>query len=313
MEALGVSGRLLGTDLSMAAPGMHVVDQPLLVPKARGLDYMPRIEEIVREHNIGLLVPLTDLDLRSLARKRRHFQELGCEIMIGTDEIVSLCRDKQKFAALLESAGLPCIRTLSLGEFRKDPFFPCFLKPISGSAGVGTARIDSNTKLKQHIHIFGEQLIVQDYVPGREYTIDVYRSRDGVIHTVIPRQRLLVRSGEVENGVTVDDAELVDTAHRVVNLLDGLWGAFCLQCRRPRGEPPRFFEVNPRFGGGTPLSIAAGAELPRYLLEEILGRPISARADGYRPNTVMLRYAEEVFTTCETPGDLPGFESPIFK
>ena len=56
--------------------------------------------------------------------------------------------------------------------------------------------------------------------------------------------------------------------------LDGMWGVFCCQCRRSGTGPVRFFEINARFGGGAPLSIAAGANLPLYLLQEVLDLPI---------------------------------------
>ncbi len=314
MEELGVKGKILATDVTQAAPAMHVADDRFIVPRAGNVTYMPCLEKIIRQNKVNLLIPLTDLDLRSLARHRERLaKELGCTVMIGPEPTVKICRDKRLFSERLQKAGMPSIRTFNLQQFLRNPFFPCFIKPLRGSAGLGTAKIESDVELQSHIHVFGEQLLVQDYVPGREYTVDVYRARDGEIKCIVPRQRLVVRSGEVDQGVTVYDEELFAETRKLVSLMDGLWGVFCCQCRRPEGKQPHFFEINPRFGGGAPLSIAAKADLPKYLLQEVLGKPIEAKVGQYTRNLLMLRYSAQITQTVDDPSGLPGFETPLFK
>jgi len=313
MRELGVGGKVIVTDITDTSPAFHKADLGLIVPTVGRIEYIPALEKIVRKHNVGLLVPLTDLDLRSLSRQAGRLEQAGCTVMIGSESTVALCRDKARTNALLDAIGLASIRTFSLSEFRSQPFFPCFVKPIRGSAGVGTAVIRSQKELTAHIATFGERLIVQEYVPGREYTIDVYRSRDGKIRCVVPRQRLVVRSGEVEKGITVKDDRLIEATVRLVGKLDGLWGVFCCQCRREKGGKIRFFEINPRFGGGAPLSIAAGANLPLYLLQEVLGLPITARMGGFKDRMLMMRYDQAVFLKMKDSSHLPGQDEPVFR
>ncbi len=157
-------------------------------------------------------------------------------------------------------------------------------------------------------------MIVQECLGGQEYTIDVYRSRDGKVRCVVPRQRLIVRSGEVESGLTVRDRQLIDTAAGLAGSLGDLWGVFCCQCRRAgEGGQPRFFEINPRFGGGVPLSVAAGANFPLYLLQEVLGLPITAQLGQFTDRLLMLRYDEALFMPAGDIETLPGFRSPQFR
>ena len=316
MTELDVEGKLLATDLSYSSPAFQSADIGCEVPGIGSIDYIPSLLELVDKHQIGLVVPLTDLDLRSLARQRERFAEHGCTVMIASEPIVALCRDKARINSVLEQAGLATIRTCTLSEFRTRPFYPCFVKPVRGSAGVGAGVIRNEKELNGHVATFGDLLLVQEYVPGQEYTIDVYRSRDGQIRCVVPRQRLVVRSGEVEKGMTVKDEQLVEAASKLANLLGDLWGVFCCQCRRAAGNSsnrPRFFEVNPRFGGGTPLSIAAGADLPLYLLQEVLGEPITAQPGKFADRLLMLRYDEAVFVPAENDESLPGYKTPIFR
>jgi len=313
MELLGVAGKLYGTDVAVSAPALQVVDEGIIVHRVRSVQYIPTLLDIVREKKIGLVVPLTDLDLRCLSRQQGKFVALGCTVMISPEKAVKICRNKQMFNKHLVSATLPSIRTFGLAEFRKEPFYPCFVKPLHGSGGVGSAVIKSGRELRSHIYAFGDQLMVQDFVPGQEYTVDVYRRRDGQIECVVPRQRLAVRSGEVDVGITVLDEELIASTKKLAESIDGLWGVFCCQCRRPAGQRPYFFEINPRFGGGSPLSIAAGAFLPLYLLQEVLGLPINPDKNQFKPNMLMMRYAGEFYQQIEDPSILPGFKNPIFK
>jgi len=313
MDALDLEGNLVATDITSASPAFHKADKGILVPLAGRIEYVPTLLDIVDREKISLLVPLTDLDLRSLARQREQFQQAGCSAMIGSEQAVMLCRDKARTNARLGQAGLATIRTLSLTEFRTSPFYPCFVKPIRGSASIGSSVIHNEKELTAHIATFGDLLIVQEYVPGKEFTIDVYRSRDGQVRCVVPRQRLVVRSGEVEKGVTVRDEELIDSAARLAGLLEDIWGVFCCQCRRTDSEPPRFFEINPRFGGGAPLSIAAGANLPLYLLQEVLGEPITAKLGEFTENLLMMRYDQAVFTRVDDITALPGYKQPYFR
>ena len=316
MAELDVAGRLLGTEVTAACAAFHKVDVGLIVPRVADRQYVPALTNIIRQHRVGLLVPLTDLDLRLLSRHRDEFAEMGCTVMIGSEQAVALCQDKARTNAFLAEAGLAAIKTCMLSEFRSRPFYPCFVKPIAGSSGIGTGMIESAEQLQAHVAAYGEDLIVQEYVPGREFTVDVYRSRTGQVHSIVPRQRLSVRSGEVEKGVTVKDQAVMAAARDLAERLEGIWGVFCCQCRRPQQSAdsrPRFFEINPRFAGGAPLAIAAGANLPLYLLQEVLGRPITGKVGDFTDRLLMLRYDEAVFTQVDDVSSLPGCETPKFR
>ena len=310
MAQLGVQGRLVATDLTSACAAFQCADAGVKVPPVGTVEYIPALLRAVREHKIGLLIPLTDLDLRSLSRQRERFVQAGCKVMIGPPETVMVCRDKAQTSSFLARIGLPNIRTFTLDQFRAEPFFPCFIKPMRGSASIGAGLLHSEAELRAHLATFGDLMLVQDYVPGVEYTVDIFRTVAGEVPCVVPRQRLAVRCGEVEKGLTVLDEELMQVGVRIGQHLDGVWGVLNAQCRRPPGGPARVFEINLRFGGGTPLAIAAGADLPRYVLEEALGLPSSARLGQFTPNMLMLRYDQAVFVHIDDPSWLPGRDTP---
>jgi len=314
LAELNLSGRLIAADATHASPAYHKADVGLTVPPADRSEYVPALLEAVRRHNVALLVPVTDLDLCCLAGRRDEFAAAGCTAMIASEPTIKLCRDKARMGALLAGAGLQGIRTCTLSEFRRQPFYPCFIKPIGGSAGIGAGVIRGERELAAHVAMFDQEMLVQEYVGGQEFTIDVYRTKAGEVRCVVPRQRLAVRSGEVEKGVTVKDEMLIRDTLKLAGVLGDLWGVFCCQCRRlDEKSPPRFFEVNPRFGGGSPLSIAAGANLPLYLLEEILGLPVTGEVGRFVDHLLMLRYDEAVFVRVDDLAALNGYGTPEFR
>ena len=310
MSELGLHGKLIATDITDSSPAFHVADEGVIVPVVGTLEYIPKLLEIVQAHHVRLLVPLTDLDLRSLARQKDRFTQAGCTVMVAPEQTIKTCRDKLRTDTMLDEAGLEHIKAYRLSEFRKKPFYPCFIKPIRGSGSVGTAILRNIREFKAHVATYGDLLIVQEYVQGPEFTIDVYRSQKGEVKSVVPRQRLVIRSGEVEKGITVKDDKLIGQAVSLAQHLEGIWGVFCCQCRKDEDGTTRFFEINPRFGGGVPLSIAAGANFPLYLLQEVTGRDISAEVGQFTDKLMMMRYDDAVFCQAEAPAKLPGYKHP---
>jgi carbamoyl-phosphate synthase large subunit len=314
LKDLGVEGRILATDISGTAAAMKAADESFVVPPAGGVNYMAALEKIVRDHSVGLLVPLTDLDLRQLARRREQLSQLGCEVMIGSEDAVVKCRDKRELASFLSEAGLPAIRSFSLKQFIKNPFFPCFIKPVRGSAGKGAMKIKNRSQFDSYVELFGSKILIQEYIAGSEYTIDVLCDWQGGVRAVVPRQRLEIRTGEVDKAVTVNDQTLIEAARSLAQAFDGgMRGVFCCQCRRKENGEVCFFDVNPRFGGGVVLSIAAGADFTRYVLELVLGLDCSAEMGAFTPNLMMMRYSQHICCEIEDPSSVPGFNGPIVK
>jgi carbamoyl-phosphate synthase large subunit len=168
------------------------------------------------------------------------------------------------------------------------------MKPRRGSAAKGNYVIRDADELR----MLGKRVpdaIVQDFVEGREYTLDVYTGLDGVARCVVPRMRLEVRTGEVSKGLVVKDREIMTVGERVAKMLGECRGVITVQCIvTPQGRI-RVIEMNARFGGGVPLAIHAGADFPKWILQEHLGRRPRINPAGFRDGVAMLRFDDSVF------------------
>jgi carbamoyl-phosphate synthase large subunit len=109
---------------------------------------------------------------------------------------------------------------------------------------------------------------------------------------VSPRRRIEVIGGEVSRTVTVADADIIDLAERTLRATD-LRGAVTVQMMRDLDNGKlMLMEINPRLGGGAVCSVEAGADLPRAIITDSLGKPLSRMtADS---GVTLVRYMEGV-------------------
>lgn len=295
-DAHGVALTVVGADMSQLAPAMHLCDQAVVTPEVLSPSYVPKLLDTARREKIDLLIPLIDHELLVIAGARDRFKEIGCDALISDQPVVETCRDKLKTFACLSSHGIDTPQTWPLAELPTagSRRFPYFMKPRRGSASAGNYKIHNDAELETFGRLVKEP-IVQEFVEGVEHTLDVYTGWDGRARCVVPRRRLEVRWGEVSKGQVVKDPKLIEVGGRVVAALGGCRGVVTIQCIVSPPGRIRVIEINPRFGGGAPLSMLAGADLAGWMIEERLGRRPRIRMDGYRDGVRMLRYDQSVF------------------
>lgn len=292
---------LVGVDSDLTAPALPCVDQPVIVPPAADQGYMPAILEAIEDHAANLLIPTTDTDLPVLSQQRDVIAGLGCVPLIAEAGVIGVCRDKILTYQHLRRHNIDTPETFTPEQLRKlpAPQFPLFIKPRSGSASQWVHKIEDQLDLDYYLHRVRDP-IIQEFVPGQEHTLDVYVGFNGVPRCVVPRARWQVRTGEVSKGVVVKDLDIMNAGRRLVETLGpSVRGVVTLQCIVTRERRIRFIEINPRFGGGAPLAIAAGADFPAWLLQEHLGQMPQIAFDGFRHGLCMLRYDWSVFVPLE--------------
>jgi carbamoyl-phosphate synthase large subunit len=115
------------------------------------------------------------------------------------------------------------------------------------------------------------------------------------VRCVVPRKRIEIRSGEVSKGQVVKNLRIMSESAKLVETLGAGPGVITLQLFLTYDDKIKFIEVNPRFGGGAPLSIKVGANFPKWILQELLGEQVHIRFNGFKDNLIMLRYDGEVW------------------
>ncbi len=295
-KQLKINASFLGTETAALSSALQLCDKGFLVKPVEHADYIKQLLSIVKANKVKLLVPTVDLDLKLLARNKSKFAAIGCCVLVSTPEVVEICQDKRKTYRFLRRNGFdtPVTMNVRTALSKKTLNWPCFLKPWDGYASRGNAVVNNCKELS----FFAKRIpnpICQEFIKGTECTCDVYVGSNMKVRCVVPRKRIEVRAGEVSKGQVIKHPRIMSEAARLVESLGAGPGVITLQLFLTKDEKVKFIEINPRFGGGVPLSIKAGANFPKWILQEIVGRKTNIRFDGFKDSLVMLRYDGEVW------------------
>lgn len=274
------------------APACHISDGYRTVKRVSDPNYVSELIEICLELDVKIIIPTIDTELQILAENRALFLDHGIIPIVSSLEFVHACRDKRIINKFFVDNGIDVPKAID-----KDfPTFPLFIKPYDGSLSKDTFLIQEESELKEY-HFSNEKLIFMEYIDHAEhdeYTVDTYYDKNGDLKCVVPRKRIFVRAGEVNKGVT-NRNEILAYVKEKLSRIEGATGCLTMQFFfNPISKRIIGIEINPRFGGGYPLSYLAGANYPKYIIDEyILGRKVEYFED-WENNLLMLRYDDEV-------------------
>ena len=293
---LKINATFLGTDTTELSPALQLCDQRFGVKPTTHSGYIKQLLSIVKANGVKLLIPTVDLDLKRLAQNKPKFAALGCRVLVSEPKVIDICQDKRKTYKFLLKNNFDTAMTMSIRSAlsKKKIKWPCFLKPWDGYAGRGNAVINNRKELL----FFSKRIpnpICQELVKGTEYTCDVYVDFGMKVHCVVPRKRIEVRAGEVSKGQVVKNTQIMSKAAALVEKLGAGPGVITLQLFLTDDGRIKFIEINPRFGGGAPLSIKAGADFPKWIFQELTSKKPNIRHDSFKDGLIMLRYDSEVW------------------
>ncbi|MFK8265427.1 ATP-grasp domain-containing protein [Capnocytophaga cynodegmi] len=255
-------------------------------------DYIENLLNICQLWNIKIIIPTIDTELLPLAKHKQLILDNGIIPIISSLDFIDRCRDKRKINQFFVSNNIEIPKTID----KKKLEFPLFIKPYDGSASKGSMVINNTSELKEY-HLNNPKLMFLEYIDKSQYeefSIDTYYDKYNTLKCLVPRKRIFVRAGEISKGVTRKN-ELVDFIKTRLNKIEGAVGCLTMQFFfNPNTKRVVGIEINPRFGGGYPLSYLAGANFPKFIIDEyILNKEIQP-FDNWEDNLLMLRYDNEV-------------------
>ncbi|NLX95783.1 MAG: aminotransferase class I/II-fold pyridoxal phosphate-dependent enzyme [Rhodopirellula sp.] len=291
---LKITGRIVAADMSPLAPALQVADRGYLVPPLTSPDYVAELFRIIEQERITAVFPLIDPDIPVLVEHREHLESSGAHLALVSRPGAEATADKWKTVQFFQELGIPTAQSWLPHELVADQaVYPLFIKPRCGSASQHTFKVEDARQL-EFFSRYVPNPIVQEFLSGPEITTDVVCDRAGEVLSVSSRQRIQVRGGEVVVGKTVFDPDIAATSARIARALEAA-GPITVQCML-NGGSPKYTEVNARFGGGIPLSVAAGADGPLLLLARLAGVPVEIpRPGAYRQHLHFSRFDDSWF------------------
>lgn len=297
----GISLKIFGADMNGTAPALTYCDFTRKVCGMREPEYISRLVQICIEDVIDLVIPTIDTDLLILSQDIQAFEQVGTKVLISKPDKITICRDKNHTADFFESCGLKAPKTYN--DYRKyDGEYPCFIKPKDGSSSINAFKVNDAEELAVYAEMV-EDYIIQPFIEGKEYTIDIFCDFNGEPIYITPRERMAVRSGEVLKTQVCMDKKMLQESRQIIQRFQPC-GPMAVQLIRQKGTGEDYFiEINPRFGGGAPLSMRAGARSAEAVLDLLCGRKLKyqeIQCDG----AIYSRFDQSV---CIDAGNEPHF------
>lgn len=307
--------RIISTDINGDAVGKYLTDSFYQVPSPEEDDYIRSLERIIRDEDVDIIIPQTTREIFILAEHMDHFRGLGVEVVVSPTVSIKTANDKYLLLEKAKQINIPCPRyylTDSETALRKAagllgyPRKKAVVKPrishgmrglrILSGESLGVDQLlnskpeGSEIDLDSLVQILSRgkwpELIVSDYLPGEEYTIDVFR---GSITVVIPRKRRSIRSGISFDAEVELRKDLIEYSTRLAVALN-LKYCFGFQFKVSSDGIPKLLECNPRVQGTMVASVMAGFNLIYYAVMEALGVPAAVDAVDIEDGMRFVRY-----------------------
>ena len=281
--------RTVVADPAPLAPARYAADVRCAVPLISDPQYVPALRTLVERHDVGAVLPLTDLDIEVLALAREAGE---LPALVPASQIAHATYDKYLAHQLLESRGLPSPPTVLPDDDLAAIDYPVMIKPRrgSGARSIHFARDERDARF--FIEYVDEPVMVQRAMRGPELSIDCLGDGEGRCLNAIPRTMLESRGGESIKGTVIADSELIELGVRVMEAL-AVRGPATIQVFRDPDIGLGITDVNTRFGGafcGPAYAALPGRSYPELIVRMAGGEHVEPHVGEFRAPLTFSRY-----------------------
>ncbi|WP_229071074.1 ATP-grasp domain-containing protein [Actinoplanes sp. DH11] len=288
---------VLALDANPDAVGLRLAGRAAVLPRADEPGYAQSLLAVLAEHRPAALVCTVAEEYQALAPLTGRLDGIGVRTWLPDPASAETCLDKVAFATALHAAGVPHPATAWTADTAGLVPGPWVVKPARGRGSRDVILVDEPADLP-HAFFTVPGAIVQTRLEGREFTADALVARDGALLACVPRWRDETRGGISVRGTTFESSEVTATVAATLRAVGHSGPANVQGFVHPSGAVT-IVEVNPRFSGGLPLTLAAGADVVGTYVAGILDPAADLPPLSYRPGVRMARYFSEVYYTAD--------------
>lgn len=292
---LGPHDRIIGTSNTPLTPAFNACDLGVLMPDISSADYIPKIIKLCQEQEVAGLLSFYDPDVDKLSKHLDEFRAIGVVPIVPAPEVSTICFNKYRTFLFLKEMGLDTPETfidmekaiIDLDASRIT--YPLIVKPCCGFGSQHLFQARNRRELEVFFH-YARDMVIQEKLNGHEYHMDICTDFEGRVLSVVPKRKLSMRDGETDQAETTNTPELMDMGVFLGKQLGklGLVGPLDVDLF-VEDHKIYILELNPRFGGGYPLSHFAGADFPRLILRMMKGQSVDPEVGLFQSELIMMK------------------------
>jgi len=289
---------IVSADADKLSPSLYLADKGYVVPRFDDDSFYPTIYKIVKKEEIDVIIPALDWILLDFSERKKYFEEIGTKVLISDPEILKIARDKwQTYQKLKDIIPLPQ-SYVNLEDAEIDGMgFPLIIKPRGGSGSSNVYKIES----KEELIFFYRRIkdpIIQEFLPGKEYSVDCLANDEGELMVAIPQERISSKGGVATKGKIVKNEFLEEMAEKISSELKFI-GPFFFQAKESKDGTPKLTEINPRIGGLMSLASSSGINIHVLAVKMSMGEKISVPKNKINYEIYLTKYFDEIYLTDE--------------
>ncbi len=247
---------VVSTDINKYSEGFLFADRSYLTLPAKDPRFVAQLDYLIEKEKVDLVILTVDEEIIALANRRSMFES---KIVLHPKKSVKLCMDKYNlYGYLLEK--IPEV----IPEYSLDPedirSEKIVRKPRIGRGGRGIIVGNKDQFAKE------DGIFYVEYLPGREWTVDVLTDRDSNLVIAVPRVRIKTRGSISIIGEVRLDKRILTFVREILSTIK-FTGPLNIQFKEDAHGNPKLQEINPRFSGGLDITIAAGINLPKLVVK----------------------------------------------
>jgi carbamoyl-phosphate synthase large subunit len=291
-----LKGKLAGADSDRCSAALQFLRPAHYIPRFEEKDCIKKIMDICVRESIHAVIPLSNKAVEFLDENRQPFRAKNIYLYLQERETIAICHDKRRLAEFLTAAKILVPTTAQPGSLKNN--FPLFTKRRRGEGGNNCFIVENQGELEFYSRKYPDNLF-QEYLRGKEYSIDWFSDRMGNPILIVPRERIMVRNGEVWESRVHMDKGLIDATRKLGEQLS-LKGPCNIQGILDKSGRFVFTDVNLRFGSGAVHTISAGGDMPLMICKEILGQSPESALSDIRDGSIMTRFHDAYFLSPQT-------------
>jgi carbamoyl-phosphate synthase large subunit len=283
--------QLVAADSDSLAPALNIADESYCLPLFSDSSCLESLLTICRKQALDAIVPLTNNAIDFLDKYREQLNGENRRLFIQESFAIKVCHDKWNLWKFMKQEGFNSPKTFLLAESAPSDIFPLIAKERKGEGGKNQSMIENQRDLdycmdKYPHHIF------QEFIQGKEFSVDLFADVNSVPKLIVPRERLSVRGGEVMTS-RIDMNKSIIVSVEALSRRLGLTGPCNIQGIQDKNGTFFFTDLNLRFGSGSVHTIAAGGNIPLMIYQEMVGQ--NFLNPSIQDKSIMTRYPENIF------------------
>lgn len=241
----------------------HYIDG---IPNVDHPDFVDKINKIIDEYNIDLIMPAHDSVVLRLAQEKAK-GSINSIVVTSPVETCEIARSKLKtYQYFANIAAVPELYSSATDVL--DSELPVFLKPDVGQGSKGTQLATTLEDIAFYTKK-DQTLLIMENLPGKEYTVDCFTDKSGKLLFSKGRERTRISNGISVNSHIVDDERFEKIAN-LINQKLTFRGVWFFQVKENKNDELVLMEIAPRIAGTMALVRCKGVNLALLSLFDAL-------------------------------------------